>query len=171
MVIWVIGLAGSGKTTISNIIHRSLLKNKVQTVLIDGDEIRKIFGNDLGYSIEDRLKNASRIRELCKFLDKNGINVVCAILSVSQEDRNWCRDNMSSYSEIFVNVPIALIEKRGHRDIYMKYDKGLTKNVVGKDIKFEKPSNSDFTINNDQSKEYFIEKGNIIAKSILRNLK
>ena len=171
MVIWVIGLAGSGKSTISKVIHHSFLKNKVPTVLIDGDEIRKIFGNDLGYSVEDRLKNALRIRELCKLLDKNGINVICAILSVSEADRNWCRDNMSSYSEIFINVPISLIEKRGYRDLYMRYDKGLTENVVGKDIKFEKPSNSDFTINNDHSKEYFIEKGNKIAKSILRNLK
>ena len=171
MVIWIIGLAGSGKSTISKVIHNSFLKNKMPTVLIDGDEIRKIFVNDIGYSAEDRLKNASRIRELCKLIDKNGINVVCAILSISEEDRNWCRDNMSSYLEIFINAPIPLIEKRGYRDLYMKYDKGLIKNVVGKDINFEKPRHPDFTINNDKAKEDFIEEGNKIVRSILQNLK
>ena len=171
MVIWVIGLAGSGKSTISKALHYSFVKSKLPTVLIDGDEIRSIFGNDLGYSIEDRLKNASRIRELCKLLDKNEINAICAILSISEADRNWCRDNMSSYIEIFVNVPIPLIEKRGYRDLYRKYDEGLTKNVVGKDIKFEIPNNANYMINNDTSKENFIAEGKKIAKSILKNLK
>jgi len=168
MVIWVIGLAGSGKSTISKIIHRSFLKKNIPTVLIDGDEIRKIFANDLGYSIEDRLKNASRIRELCKLLDKNEINVICAILSISETDRNWCRDNLSSYLEIFIDVSIFMIEKRGYRDLYSRYDKGLIENVVGKDIKFEKPRQSDFIINNDTSKEDFIDEGYKIAKSILQ---
>ena len=96
MVIWSIGLAGSGKSTISNIIYEKFLNSNLPTILLDGDEIRSIFGNDLGYSFEDRLKNASRIRELCKLLDKNGIHVVCAILSISEKDRNWCRKNFSS---------------------------------------------------------------------------
>jgi len=171
MVIWVIGLAGSGKSTISKIIHRSFLKNKMPTVLIDGDEIRKIFANDLGYSIEDRLKNASRIRELCKLLDKNAINVICAILSVSETDRNWCRNNLSSYLEIFIDVSMDMIEKRGYRDLYSRYDKGLIENVVGKDIKFEKPRKSDFILYNDTSKEDFIDQGCKIAKSILQSFK
>jgi len=171
MVIWVIGLAGSGKSTISKIINKSFLKNKLPTVLIDGDVIRKIFGNDLGYSIEDRLKNAERIRELCKLLDKNGINIICAILSVSEKDRNWCRKNLSSYIEVFINVPISLIEKRGYRDLYTKYDRGLISNVVGKDIKFDIPKSSDFIIDNSQSKEDFIDEGRKLAVSILKNLK
>ena len=171
MVIWVIGLAGSGKSTISKILHKSFIQKNLPTVLIDGDQIREIFGNDLGHDISDRLKNASRIRELCSLLDKNNINVVCAILSISEEDRNWCRDNITSYKEIFIDVPISFIEERGYRDLYLKYDKGLIINVVGKDIKFDKPNKSDFIINNDKSKEDFIEEGNKIAKSILKNIK
>ena len=40
MVIWSIGLAGSGKSTISNIIYEKFINNKLPTVLLDGDEIR-----------------------------------------------------------------------------------------------------------------------------------
>lgn len=170
MVIWVIGLAGSGKSTISKIIHNAFLKSALPTVLVDGDEIRKIFGNDLGHSIKDRLKNASRIRELCKLLDKSRINAVCAILSISELDRKWCRENLSSYIEIYINTPLPLIEKRGYRDLYLKYDQGLVIDVVGKDIKFDKPSRPDFIINNDKSKEVFIEEGKKIANTILQNL-
>ena len=70
MVIWVIGLAGSGKSTISKIIHRSFLKKNIPTVLIDGDEIRKIFANDLGYSIKTDLKMRQESENYVNFLIK-----------------------------------------------------------------------------------------------------
>ena len=171
MVIWVIGLAGSGKSTISKILYNSFVQSNLPTVLLDGDEIREIFGNDLGHDASDRLKNASRIRELCNLLDKNNINVICAILSISEDDRNWCRMNLTLYKEIFIDVPISLIEERGYRDLYLKYNKGLIINVVGKDIEFDKPTKPDFIIYNDKSKENFIEEGNKIAVSILKKIK
>ena len=104
MVIWSIGLAGSGKSTISNIFYEKFINNKLPTVLLDGDEIRRIFGDDLGYSLDDRLKNASRIRELCKLLDKNVIHVVCYFVNIGKGQK-LVRKNFSSYKEIFVNTP------------------------------------------------------------------
>ena len=170
MVIWVIGLSGSGKTTLANILHAAFLKNKLSTVLIDGDEVRNIFGNDLGFSMKDRLKNASRIRGICKLLDKNKINVICAILSISEDDRKWCRNNLSHYTEIFIDMSVKEIEKRGVRDLYEKFDKGLLQNVVGKDINFEKPKKSDYIIANNTSKNYFINQINQITKVILKKV-
>ena len=43
MVIWIIGLAGSGKTTVSDIFYKQLKKDKKNTVLLDGDQIRQVF--------------------------------------------------------------------------------------------------------------------------------
>ena len=76
MVIWLIGLSGAGKTTLAKKVVNESNMTGSKTILIDGDIIRKIFNNDLGYSLDDRLKNAQRICQLCKFLDDNGINVV-----------------------------------------------------------------------------------------------
>ena len=64
-------------------------KDNLKTVLIDGDVIREIFNNDLGYSRADRLKNAQRVCQLSKFISDQNINVVCAILSVFPETRLW----------------------------------------------------------------------------------
>ena len=50
MVIWIIGLAGSGKTTVSNIVYEQLKKNKKNTVLLDGHQVRRVFSNDLKHS-------------------------------------------------------------------------------------------------------------------------
>ena len=44
MVIWIMGLAGSGKTTLAKLIIKKIKKNVIH---IDGDAIRNIF-NHLG---------------------------------------------------------------------------------------------------------------------------
>ena len=50
MVIWIIGLSGSGKTTLANILKKKLVKKKYKIVHVDGDAIRKIYDEKLGYS-------------------------------------------------------------------------------------------------------------------------
>ena len=167
MVVWIIGLSGSGKTTIAELMHNEFLKKNLSTVLIDGDQIRELFSNDLGYSKEDRLKNAGRIKSLCKLLDNNKINVICAILSISEKDRQWCRKNLSAYKEIYIDASIHDISIRGYRDLYNNYDKGKVKNVVGKDIKFETPKSSNYIIKNNLSKEKFFKESKIVINSIL----
>lgn len=168
MVIWIIGLAGSGKTTVSNIVYEQLKKNKKNTVLLDGDQVRRVFSNDLKHSKEDRLKNAKRIRNLCKMLDLQKINVVCAILSIAEKDRIWCRKNFMRYIEIYIKNDIKQIQARGDRKIYFDFDKGLIRNVVGKDITFEEPQDADYIINNDGTKEMLLETTNNLMKDLLK---
>ena len=120
-------------------------------VLLDGDNVREVFGNDLGFTEGDRLSNASRIKSLCYLLDQQNINVVCAILSISQVDRDWCRTSLNNYKEIYIDVSVDMIEARGDRDIYRQYKNGEIKNVVGCDIKFEAPKRPDFIIENKNS--------------------
>ena len=76
MVIWIIGLSGSGKTTLANKVladvNAKSNAGSKKTVLLDGDVIREIFDNDVGYSMQDRLVN-ERICQLGKFLDGLGL--------------------------------------------------------------------------------------------------
>ena len=48
---------------------------------------------------------------LCQLLDSNNINVVCAILSISEKDRKWCRKNFSKYFEIYIKSNIISFKK------------------------------------------------------------
>ena len=43
MVIWLIGLSGSGKSTIAKILYEKIKKKYPNTVWLDGDEVRKIY--------------------------------------------------------------------------------------------------------------------------------
>lgn len=149
MVIWCIGLSGSGKTTLGREIARQLRARQPNTVLLDGDELREVFahGRDAeAYTVEGRRVNAERIVALCKLLDSQGINVVCCILSIFPEMRDENRRRFSRYFEIFLDAPLHVLEARDVKGLYSSARQGKTRNVVGIDIPFERPTRSDMVI-------------------------
>lgn len=163
MVIWLIGLSGAGKTTLAEKIVSDANNLDIKTILLDGDVIRKIFDNDLDYSMEDRLLNANRICQLGKFLDDQGINVVCAILSIFPESREWNRNNLKNYYEVFIDTPLDNLMGRDVKGIYSKYQSGEISDVVGMDIDFPVPKNPDLIIDNSQDESFLLSHSKIIV--------
>ena len=166
MVIWIIGLSGSGKTTLATEVARILRETNHPTVLLDGDKIRELFGDDLDHSIEGRRENAARICRLSQFLEQQGINVVCAILSLFPESRNWCRKNLLDYFEVFVDVPIDELIHRDPKQLYKKFKEGQINNVAGLDLKFTRPDSPDLVIKNNGSLDDFLSNALGICKKV-----
>lgn len=156
MVIWIIGLSGAGKTTLAQEIVRLARQETSNVVLIDGDVIRETFGNDLGHSIKDRRRNAERMMRLCQWLDRQGIHVVCAILSLFPEHRAWMRDNVSNYHEVFVDAPLDDLKARDGKGLYARFAAGETTDVAGLDLHFPIPDSADLTIRNDAGEAAFL---------------
>ncbi len=151
MVIWLIGLSGAGKTTIGRALHQRMKARAPNTVFIDGDEVRKLFGHDAGpdaYTTQGRRENAQRITRLCSWLDRQGVNVVCCILSIFPEDRSENSKIFSRYFEVYVSVPMAELERRDSKGLYAAARKGSEKNVVGVDIPFPEPARPDMVLEN-----------------------
>ena len=67
--IWLIGPSASGKTTISKILY-PLLKKKFNLVIVDGDQVRDLYENNLGYDKISRSKNTLRYINLVKWLNQ-----------------------------------------------------------------------------------------------------
>lgn len=148
MIVWLIGLAGAGKTTIGKQLYKEWKKRSASTVIIDGDDFRTIMGNDLGHSQIDREENGWRICRLCKHLDEQSINVVVCILSNFPEQQQWNRAHFKDYFEVFVDASIKTLEDRDQKGLYSGAKAGRVADVVGVDQIFYPPSSPDIVIDN-----------------------
>ena len=140
MVVWITGLSGVGKTTVGERLRRLWRRTDPNTVMIDGDVVRRIFGiraEGDPYSLSGRRENAERIVEMCRWLDQQGINVVCCLLAVFDDilDRN--RDLYSRYLEARLTASLEVLTKRDTKGLYAKAAAGEMHNVIGVDLPYE----------------------------------
>ena len=138
------GLSGAGKTTIGGLFYRRLKATKPNVVLLDGDEIRVAFGEDVGYTQEERLRWAGRIFRVCKLLASQGIDVVVCSIAMYDNVRRWNRENIPNYKEIYIKVSRDTLLQRNQKGLYT-----VGKNVVGIDLPFEEPQSPDLVVPND----------------------
>ena len=110
MVIWLIGISGSGKSFYSKKIY-NLIKKRKKTILIDGDEVRKYITYNLKYSKKDREKNSLIISDICHFLEKKGYIVICSILSIFKKHQNRNRNLFQKYLQIYIKSDFKKLSK------------------------------------------------------------
>ena len=164
MVVWFIGMSGTGKTTVSKLLFEELKKEIPNLVRLDGDVLRDVFGNDADHSVEGRRKNAIRISNLTKMLADQDIHVVAAVLSIFPEWQAWNRKNIPDYAEVYLKASMDTLKERDIKNLYKPALNGEIENVVGVDIPFPEPENADLTIENDAERENFDD----IIKQVLQ---
>lgn len=150
MVIWLIGMSGAGKTTIGREVYELVKASLPNTVFVDGDEVRDIFrhDNEDAYTVEGRRLNSERVSALCCWLDRQGINVVCSMLSIFEDHRQANRAAFSRYFEVYVEATLDELMTRDYKNLYRAAGAGQQRNVVGVDIPFPLPANPDMVIRN-----------------------
>lgn len=82
MIIQVIGLPGSGKTTFAK-----ELADRINGIHLNADEVRAELNKDLGFSAEDRIEQARRMGALSRLLSKQGYHVVADFVNPTSETR------------------------------------------------------------------------------------
>lgn len=68
MIIQIIGLPGSGKTELAK-----ALKERINAIHLNADEVRATVNSDLGFTPEDRLEQARRMGEMARLISKQGV--------------------------------------------------------------------------------------------------
>lgn len=138
------GLSGAGKTTIGGLFHQRLKAAKPNVVVLDGDEIRLAFGEDVGYTHSERLRWAERIFRVARLLAGQGIDVVVCSIAMYESVRQWNRENIPNYKEIYIKASKDTLTRRNQKGLYSE-----GKNVVGIDLPFDEPRSPDIVLPND----------------------
>ncbi len=149
LVIWFMGLSGSGKSTIANLVEKQLFEQGIHTYSLDGDNIRGGLNSNLGFSEEDRTENLRRIAEVAKLFLDSGAVVLSAFITPLESDREMIQKiiGKGDFVEVFVDTSVEECESRDVKGLYKKARKGEIQNFTGISAPFEKPKNPEVLIN------------------------
>jgi 3'-phosphoadenosine 5'-phosphosulfate synthase len=89
--IWLTGLSGAGKTTISFAVEKILNQLGIPAYGLDGDNVRHGLCKNLGFSSEDRSENIRRVAEVSKLFADMGVITLASFISPFCTDRDEAR--------------------------------------------------------------------------------
>ena len=140
--LWLTGLPRSGKSSLAHALEHTLFERGVQSVVLDGESLRKGLSSDLGFSARDRIEHVRRAGELAKLLNDHGQVVIAAFVSPTAEQRERARASVGAerFLEVFCDAPLATCESRDTTGFYARARKGEIANVTGVDTPYEAPS-------------------------------
>jgi bifunctional enzyme CysN/CysC len=139
--LWFTGLSGSGKSTIANLLEKTLVSRGHHTFLLDGDNVRHGLSRDLGFTNADRVENIRRVGEVAKLMLDAGLIVLVSFISPFRAERQMARELFAEgeFLEIFVDTPLEECERRDPKGLYRKARQGLISNFTGIDSAYEPP--------------------------------
>ena len=154
--VWLTGLPSAGKTTIARAVEKRLLDEGRKVEVLDGDVVRTHLTKGLGFSREDRDENVRRIGFVANLLSRNGVIVLCSVISpyrsVRDELREWhaspAGDGGSEgrFVEVYVSTPVEVCSERDVKGLYAKQRSGEISGLTGVDDPYEPPLSPEVTI-------------------------
>jgi adenylyl-sulfate kinase len=161
--LWFTGLSGAGKTTLARGMEAILREREMKVEVLDGDIVRQNLSKGLGFSKEDRDTNIKRIGFVCKLLTRNGVVAIGSAISPYQEVRDFIRQDIGRFVEVYVKCPLETLIARDVKGLYKKALDGEIKNFTGISDPYEEPLNPEVTVDtSEETPEESIAK--IIAK-------
>jgi bifunctional enzyme CysN/CysC len=153
-VVWLTGLSGSGKSTISRALERELFNMGMHTYILDGDNVRHGLNSNLGFSPEDRVENIRRVAEVAKLMADAGLITVTAFISPYRHDRRRAREialeSSCDFIEVYVNASLEVCEARDTKGLYKKARAGQIKEFTGISAPYEPPEDPEIIVHTDR---------------------
>jgi adenylylsulfate kinase len=164
IVIWMVGLSGSGKSTIAKATEAELHSLGFLTQLLDGDNLRTGINNNLTFSEADRLENIRRAAEVAKLFLNCGVVTICSFISPTEAIRNMAKEivGADNFFEVYINAPLEVCEQRDVKGLYKKARAGELRSFTGIDSPFEAPIKPSLELKTDlfsleKCKDYLLE--------------
>jgi adenylylsulfate kinase len=146
-VVWIEGLPGAGKSTTAKVLGLRLREEGRTVEVLDGDDVRRVFSPELGFTRRDRETQSRRVSYVAHLLARNGIVVIVAMIAPYETSRQAARAEVGvPFEEVWLQCPVDVCRKRESKGVYRRGDAGELRKVTGLDDPFEEPLNPELAV-------------------------
>jgi len=154
--VWVTGLPGSGKSVVSQALHKLLKQKGIHAQLLPSDALRKVLAPKPTYSLEERDIVYQTLVYIAKLLTQNNVNVIIDATGNLRRYRQDARKQIPNYIEAYLECPLEICiqretkRKKTHKapkQIYKRGLQGKAPTVPGIGQPYEQPLTPETTIN------------------------
>ncbi len=131
-------------------MEKALRERGLRVEVLDGDVVRTNLSQGLGYSKQDRDINIRRIGFVCKLLSRNGVVAIGAAISPYRETRDYVRQDIGRFVEVYVRCPLEVLVERDVKGLYRKALAGEITNFTGVNDPYEPPLNPEIIVDTDR---------------------
>ncbi|MBT4098090.1 MAG: sulfate adenylyltransferase subunit CysN [Gemmatimonadetes bacterium] len=142
------GLTGAGKTTIAYALERRLFDMGRAATVLDGQNMRRGIGRDLGFSADDRSENLRRSAEVAKLINDAGLICIGAFVAPSEQVRQRAAQVVGDerFLVIHLAAPVEVCRERDEDGQYAKADSGEIAGFPGVSATYEEPPAPDLKL-------------------------
>ena len=141
--VWLTGLPCSGKTTLTTGLRDKLSKDGIDSLVLDGDILRKTLNSDLGFDLKSRNIAMERVAQLAHLICSQNINVLVSVISPLKQHRDYAKkvfESQNNFYEVYISTKLEECEKRDIKGMYRKARNGEIRDFTGIDSMYEEPS-------------------------------
>ncbi len=147
LTVWFTGLPSAGKTTLATALCNRLRAAGHRVEMLDGDVLRTYLTADLGFSRHDRTLNVIRVGFVAHLLSRNGVIVVCSLISPYRDDRDKVRElHGDRFMEVYLSTPVEVCAERDVKGLYARQKAGDLKGLTGVDDPYEPPLHPELVV-------------------------
>lgn len=149
-LVWVTGIANSGKTTVSSILVDILRSKGCNVIHLDGDDLRGVLSStDQGFTRADRSTLALIYFRLCNLLVRQGFDIVLSSISLYSEVHQYNATTFKKLFHVYLDVDEDVAHQRDLvKGVYRNQQNTGKNNLVGYGIKPDHPEKYDLVMSN-----------------------
>jgi len=148
--IWLTGPPASGKSTIASLLRRRLEEMGFRVEVLESDELRKLLTPRPRYDEEERNFFYRAMAVIGKYLVDNGICVIFDATAHRRAYRDYARQLIRNFMEVYVSCPIEVCMRRDPKGLYRLAMEGKITTLPGLQVPYEEPLNPEVVVETDK---------------------
>ncbi len=148
--VWLTGLPGSGKSTITRALTRELSTRGIDVAVLESDVLRQVLTPRATYSEEERDTFYRATAHIGALLVNHGVPVIFDATGNRRAYRAHARNAIDRFVEVHVECPLDVCMARDPKGIYRQAQSGAATTVPGVQASYEPPTHPDLVVSSDR---------------------